>query len=261
MKKYNICVSTNLGKLRSENEDSFVLNHVIKDKAKSVQNIRGQAVVPPLLCGVFDGMGGERGGMEASDTAAVVASEYSRFLAEQREPAAKSIEGYVTSCNDLIHRYLEENRLNRGGTTFAFAFLHHDCAELFAMGDSRIYLYREGALRQISRDHTLAQKKLEANIYTKEEAETSSDSHVLTRFLGMDSDSDDCRAEEYEPVILRPSDKLLLCSDGLYDMCSDREIAETLSRSDAPGSLLLVEAALNNGGKDNVTCLVIEAIE
>ena len=156
---------------------------------------------------------------------------------------------------------MEENRLKRGGTTFALAYICEEGVQLFSMGDSRIYLYRSGVLQRVSRDHTLAQKKYEANIFTKEEAEHSAESHMLTRFLGMDPESADYKAEVYAPIELNPGEKLLICSDGLYDMCTDDEIREIIiSESETP-TIRLVKAALENGGEDNVTCVIVELAE
>lgn len=258
MKTYNVFLSTDAGRVREKNEDSFVLNKITKDVRKRSQHITGRAVAQPLLCGVFDGMGGETGGFEASDTAAVVAVAYYRYLCEGKRSFADSIGDYVKNSNQMVKSRLAEHKLRRGGTTFAFAYFSDDCAYLCSMGDSRIYLYRGGALLRVSRDHTLAQKKLEANIYTREEAEQSADSHILTRFLGMDSDSAECAAEGYAPLQLLAGDRLLLCSDGLYDMCGDAQIAQILSASGVNFSVELTRAALENGGTDNITCLVIE---
>ena len=261
MKKYNVYLSTDPGKVREINEDSFVLNKYTKDITKKSQHLKGIAVAEPLLCGVFDGMGGEKGGFEASDTAALIAAEYYKYLVKNKIPAKNNIDDYIKNCNELIQNYLTENKLKRGGTTFALAYLNQGNIELFSMGDSRIYLFRNGVLYRVSRDHTLAQKKYEANIFTKEEAENSPESHMLTRFLGMDADSDGFAAESYAPISLNSGDKLLLCSDGLYDMCDDKTIAQILSSQTPPYSAQLVKAALASGGMDNITCIVIEATE
>lgn len=257
-KKLSVYLSTNAGKERVINEDSFVINKITKEIKKSSQNLRGSEMPEPLLCGVFDGMGGEKGGFEASDTAALVAVEYFKFLTKSKRSPALSIGEYIKNCNGLIRDYLEKNRMSRGGTTFALAFIQDGAAHTFSMGDSRIYLLRGGRLFRVSRDHTLAQKKLEAGIFTPEEAEKSRESHVLTRFLGMDPDAPDFSAESYPPIKLGKNDRLLLCTDGLYDMISDRQIAGILSREELRPSIALVEAALEHGGKDNVTCMVID---
>lgn len=256
MKKYNVFLSTHPGRVRTVNEDSFVINEITKDIKKSSMNLRGLGMDEPLLCGVFDGMGGEKGGFEASDTAALVASEYYRYLTGSGGEPERSIHDYVKNCTALIKKYLYENKLSRGGTTFVMAYVKNGAARLFSMGDSRIYLSRGGILYRLSRDHTLAEKKFEANIFTREEADRSRESHVLTRFLGMNEESADFRAESYPILTLNSGDRLLLCSDGLYDMCGDAELAALLRERDA--TIALRDAALKNGGADNITCLMIE---
>ena len=259
--KYNIYLSTNPGKVRKVNEDNFVINKTIKNNDKPTQHIKGNEIDEPLLCGVFDGMGGEKGGFEASYISAVVACEYFDYLVKSNKPAEESISSYVANCNQLIRKFLSENKLNRGGSTFALAYLNNSEIHLFSMGDTRIYLFRSGNFIRISRDHTLANKKYEANIFTKEEAEASPESHMLTLFLGMNNDNNNAGAEVYNPVTLNKNDKLLICSDGLYDMCSDKEIADILSVPNQPYTIQLVNAALDKGGIDNITCMVIEATE
>jgi protein phosphatase len=99
----------------------------------------------------------------------------------------------------------------------------------FSLGDSRIYFYREGIIAQITDDHTLANKKLKANLFTREEAENSPESHVLTKYLGMNCEENELFAERYRPFRLNPGEKLIICSDGLYDMCTNDEICDTLN--------------------------------
>ncbi|MBR1483240.1 MAG: serine/threonine-protein phosphatase [Ruminococcus sp.] len=257
METYNIYLSTDAGKVRTQNEDNFVVNEITRDITRNSRHIKGEAVQAPLLCGVFDGMGGENGGAEASKIAAAVAAEFYRFLRDGNQTIEKRIGDYAENSTKLIREYLDANRMKRGGTTFVMAYLTAGRAHLFSMGDSRIYLYHEGILRRISRDDTLAQKKYEANIFTAAEAVTSNESHVLTRYLGMDAASAEFRVHAYVPVVLAARDRLLLCSDGLYDMCTEDEIAAVLAQDDAPYSIELTNAALKKGGEDNITCMVI----
>ena len=259
-KKFMVLISTDKGIVRKVNQDNFVVNQTVRRQGNEPQHLRARAVAEPMLCAVFDGIGGEQGGREASEISALVAAKFFGFLIGINGYAADNIQDYVSSCNSQIKKFLSKYGLKRGGSTFAMAYMHDGIVELFTMGDSRIYLYRSGTLQRITRDHTLAQKKYEANIFTLEEAEKSNESHVLTRYLGMDPDSADYKAESYKQLTLNPNDKLLICSDGLYDMCSDKQIAKILSAKKAPYSINLVKAALKNGGIDNITCLVIEPV-
>lgn len=258
MRHYNVYISTDPGKLRDNNEDNFVVNSTFKKPELQRQHLKGNGLSEPILCGVFDGMGGESGGMIASEIGARIAVEYYEFLRQRKNFPEKSIQQYVDNSNRQIRSYLEESKLKRGGTTFALAYIYTEGLRLFSMGDSRIYLYKSGALQRVSRDHTLAQKKYEANIFTREEAEESAESHMLTRFLGMDPESSDFKAEIYVPIVLNEGEKLLICSDGLYDMCTDKEIEEIIfSEQNAP-TIKLVNKARKNGGIDNITCIIVE---
>lgn len=259
-KQYKILVSTHKGRVRSENEDNFVFKNFMKRTDNDPQHLMSKAVKEPMLCAVFDGMGGENGGRQASEICAKTAVKYYDFLLKNGGDVDESIHDYISVCNNQIRQYHSQHKLKRGGSTFAMIYFQDGKAKFFSMGDSRIYLFHRGSLFRVSRDHTLAQKKYEANIFTKEEAESSTESHVLTRFLGMDEDSDEFMAESYDAIIPEKEDKLLICSDGLYDMCSDREILQILSAPNQPYTIQLVNKALKNGGEDNITCMVIEKV-
>ena len=138
----------------------------------------------------------------------------------------------------------------------ALAYIRDGFVYGYSIGDSRIYWLHEGKLFRISKDHTLAMRKYEANIYTKEEAENSPDQHTLTLYLGI-GDAEELTPEIYFPFRLFTGDKLLICSDGLYDMASAEEITQTLVSSTNPANDL-VALALKNGGGDNVTCIVLQ---
>ena len=170
------------------------------------------------------------------------------------------VNSYVQSANNEIRNFLEQNRCRTGGSTVVAAVIKNQMIFPFSLGDSRIYLLRDGVLSQVSKDQTLAMKKYEANIYTLEEAEKSLDSHKLTSFLGVDYYRQGLTPQLYEPVEMQPTDKLLLCSDGLYDELSLIEIQNIINNNPENPTLQLVRAALNSGGNDNVTCVLIERV-
>lgn len=255
--RYFVGVSTHPGSLRDENQDNFVINDVVKRDDDSEVNLRGGDISQPLVCGVFDGMGGEKNGGLASKICAEQSIAVYRAL-RGGAPIEDTVCSFVQKSNDAVVEMLENSKMKRGGSTFVMAIMSDDKVYPYSLGDSRLYLYDGATLRQITNDHTLAMKKYYANIYTLEEAMESNDSHKLTSFLGVDFDNEGLRPAAYEPLTLHAGEKLLLCSDGLYDMCSDDEIFAVLKEGSDAVSLDLVEKAINNGGKDNVTCLVIE---
>lgn len=256
--KYNLYVSTDEGKVRETNEDNFLVNKAVREIEQNKVNIRGLAKDEPIVCAVFDGMGGEALGEVASKICADEAVGLYKLAKDTRQLQDADIDAYVQRANDKIVEEIRSNRARRGGSTLAMVYINNGTVYAYSSGDSRIYLYRDSELIRISEDHTLAMKKYKANIYTKEEAENSADSHKLTSFVGVDVDNRGLKVEKYDSFNFEENDKILICSDGLYDMCSEEEIAELLSKESKIISYDLVREALKNGGIDNVTCLVIE---
>lgn len=261
-KRYDVHLSTHPGKVRSGNEDNFAINTVYRRLEDEKKNLQGNRLKEPLVCAVFDGMGGEANGELASKLCAEVSALVYYDLVKRRginidEPVSR----FVEKSNRAIVDMLESTHSKRGGSTFVMTVLDNGVAYPYSLGDSRIYLYRDHHLRQLSNDQTLAMKKLRANIITEEEALVSPDRHKLTSFLGVDVDAEGLEPQIYQPFVLDPGDKLLLCSDGLYDMCSDREIAKLMEKAPNEACLALVDAALENGGADNITCLLVTCSE
>ena len=254
---FTVFVTSHVGRVRGNNEDNFALNSLSKKLEFDNVNFVKE-VSQPFLAAVFDGMGGEAKGEYASEIAASAAKElYTRTCKSGCDDFEQEANRFVTLANNRIRNFLEENRCGTGGSTVAAVIVKNGIAYPFSMGDSRIYLLRSGKLLQISKDHTLAQKKVDANIYTPEEAMRSYDSHKLTKFLGVDCDMEGLEAEYYDSVCIQNDDMLLLCSDGLYDEVSDKEIARTMTDYPENPSLELVRTAIKNGGSDNITCVVI----
>lgn len=256
--KYNIYISTHVGNVRKNNEDNFCINDVVRDSKDEEVNLRGYGISEPVICTVFDGMGGESCGEIASQICADEAVSLYIKRRKTGELLDEDIDDYVKTANDKIVDVIANNKAKRGGSTFAMVYIDETKAHIYSLGDSRVYLYRDSKVTAITKDHTLAMKKYEANIYTKEEAENSPDSHKLTAFVGVDIDNQGIKAERYNSFDLHKGDKILICSDGLYDMCNEDNIAIILSDNSNTVSYDLVEAALKNGGVDNTTCLVIE---
>ena len=150
-----------------------------------------------------------------------------------------------------------ENKGKLGGSTLTLVCTIGTQAYIYSIGDSRVYYYSgEDGLRQVSEDQTLAMKKLKANIYTEEEARMSEDAHKITTFLGVDERGIGLKAQAYGPVDLTAG-AVILCSDGLTDMVDDAGIAELMADADEEIAPRLVDKALENGGADNVTCIVL----
>ncbi len=256
--KYGIYLSSHVGKVRQNNEDNFAINGFCKEQDAPIYSYTKPWDDTPVLLAVFDGIGGAANGEVAAKIAADCTMELYKQLLKQpnTEPDGLVIE-YVQTANRKIGEMLSYANCGRGGCTLALAYVKDGLVYTYSIGDSRIYWLHDGKLYRISKDHTLAMKKYEDNIYTKEEAENSPDQHTLTLYLGM-REQENLTPEIYFPFRMAVGDKLLLCSDGLYDMASADEITQTLNGATDPANDL-VELALKNGGGDNVTCVVLQA--
>jgi serine/threonine protein phosphatase PrpC len=212
---------------------------------------------------VADGMGGHANGHEASRLVV-------QTFCEIAVPAlANAVENEETLLTDLLvdalqHANLKLYQRNRAekadmGTTFTAALLLGNTAYVLNIGDSRTYLYRPAAgLTQVTQDHSVVARLLDQGSITSEEIYSHPRRNQIYRCLG------DKAAVEVDvfAVSLLPGDKLLLCSDGLWEMVRDPQIERILSMNGDPTALsqCLVQAALDGGGDDNVSVIVVEVL-
>lgn len=253
-----VSIATNKGRVRAVNEDNFYAD-ILGIRGKS--ELCGHRILScsdSYIFGVCDGMGGEQFGDTASEIAAGTMMEFSDQIKKSAlKDLHNAVNEYAREANRRICRMAWERSADMSGSTFVMICVRGDTIYPFSMGDSRIYFRVGSELRQISEDQTVAAKKLKANIYSEEEARISTDSHKITTFLGVDSGNIGLNAIACEPLDLSRGE-ILLCSDGLTDMCKDEEICWCLTKyGDDFVAQHLVELALKNGGKDNVTCMVI----
>jgi protein phosphatase len=242
---YNICAKTDPGRSRENNEDSVAFDANTK------------VVV------LADGMGGYNAGEIASGMAtAFIKSELSRWLAEagagaQLKEVRRAMEICVDNANLSIFNSANSNVQYAGmGTTLVVGVFRDDKLLVGHIGDSRCYRLRAGTLVQITKDHSLLQEQIDAGLITLEQAATSSIKNLVTRALGVE-----------EMVILEVNvhqvevgDLYLLCSDGLSDMVDDATIAKIVAVSSelTQKALNLVDTANHNGGRDNISVLLVE---
>ena len=223
---------TDVGCVRDHNEDSLIVR-------------------PPLFV-VADGMGGHAAGEVASEIAVQVISELAPAA-----PDAEALGRAVEAANEAIIDAAHEGRGRQGmGTTVTAAMLQGERLVIAQVGDSRAYLLHQGALQQLTRDHSLVADMIEAGELTREEARTHPERSMITRALGSVPGT---RPDLYE-INVETGDRLLLCSDGLTTMLHDDEIEEILARSHDPqrAAAQLVNEAIAAGGYDNVTVVVAD---
>ena len=225
---------SHVGLVREKNEDS-----VLVDESRGIYILA-------------DGMGGHRGGEVASRLAASTLLE---ALADQT-PSLELLQKGFHQANDAVYRrQLEDSAISGMGTTMTALWSGDEHILLGHVGDSRAYLYMNGRLRQISEDHSVVGDMLRAGAITEEEAFHHPYRNVITRAVGTD---DTVRVDTVR-VLKSPGSRWLLCSDGLTDLVRDGEIADTLAELDGKEAVdRLVELALLNGGKDNVSVLLLE---
>ena len=251
---------SHVGKVRMNNEDNLYCGGTfIAPEMQGDAFLASGEAIPPCVFAVCDGMGGQECGEFASLAAASALSELEESI--KTAPPGKIdglVQQYVQKANSIICDKMREKSA-RIGTTLALVVITNEDIRPYNIGDSRIYDFSNGKLRQISEDHTLAGQKVNMGIITKEQARHDRDRNKLTRYLGIFEDEMVMEAEPLPALSLNEPRRLLLCSDGLTDLVEDEKIKEILqSALISEAAEILVNTALENGGKDNVTCIVID---
>jgi protein phosphatase len=224
---------------------------------------------PSLLAIVADGVGGHRAGEIASRVAVDTVSK--RVGESSGEDPLATLRAAIVEAGRGITN-AAENIPERQGMASTIAVVWILGRRLFTAyaGDSRIYLRHRGRLQQTTIDHSWVQEAIEHAIITPEEAHNHPHAHILRRYLGgalepnpdfrlrLSPEQNDNRAEAHQGLELDPGDEVLLCTDGLTDLVSDTEIAESLSRaSPEEATDTLVVLARARGGHDNITTVLI----
>ena len=243
---------TDAGLKREGNEDSF-----------STEDDLGLFIVA-------DGMGGHLAGDVASRIAVeMITKSYGKWLSnETREDElfglpdhsltlrGNYIHNSIRLANRVIYEMAMEYEQYHGmGTTVVSLIVTHDLIIAANVGDSRIYLVRNGRIERLSKDHTIVAEQMEVGMMTEEEAETSPLKHILTRNLGS---AETVNADVFE---IEPSknDRFILCSDGLTDLVNDEEILEITLQENQPENLCqqLIDKVLKRGAHDNTTIVSV----
>lgn len=220
---------------------------------------------------VADGMGGVEGGELASSMALRVcvnlilnAPQWALKLdnpenrEEELQLAKERAEEYIRKADEFLNEYAQAYPRFKGmGTTLTSIYSYADDAFVIHIGDSRAYLFRDGSLQRLTRDHTVAQMLADIGDIQEGEIATHRFRHVLTSALGGREGKIVLDIHQFR---IHHGDRLLLCTDGLNDMVKDDAIAETMSSSDTPQKVCdsLLQMALDQGGHDNVTIIVAD---
>jgi len=246
------------GCVRQNNEDSFCLNGFYLEKQNMDQGGLFKChVLPDTLFAVCDGMGGEEAGEEASLLSVKLCAEFLKTPEKWAE--RNNIESFLySSCKAVYDQ--AKLRGNRSGATLALTLMNKDGVRVANMGDSRIYRLHRGKMRQISYDHTEIHQLLLQGKIRPEDVKTHPKRHMINQYWGMPLDRAPFTPYVTECIPYTPGDRYLLCSDGLTDMLTDEQIAQILAKDESVEhiSQMLVHQAKLNGGRDNVTVIVVE---
>ena len=239
-------VRTHRGNIREENEDNFLIDGRFREL--STQDVSFESALTLLeessshFYAVCDGMGGEHYGEIASLIAVLALDELSRTMPEHR------FEEYIPKVNSIVCAEMDRRKVHRMGTTVAALRIYERQVTICNLGDSRVYVYNDQRLRQLSEDHR--------------EKVPSRKGMALTQHLGIRQDEFELEPFVRGEIEICPDMLFLLCSDGLTDMVTYGELDELMSEhiNDSAQQIAdrLVERALQNGGKDNVTALIVK---
>ena len=246
----------NVGRRRAGNEDNFYFDGRILPRDNDGLRAAGmeEDLKRELCYGVFDGMGGESYGEEASYLAAETVKGSTKLLADFFYPPKKYLSNLVEEMNGAVCRRAEELACSRMGSTAVMLYFSGRFAYVCNVGDSKAFRLRRDEFLQISRDHTDAAFLEEHGIRGRKPS--------LTQHLGIWP-----QEMVLEPYIakgeLQDGDQYLLCSDGLTDMVGNVDICAVMKETDDVRECvdLLIGKALENGGRDNVTAIVIRVRE
>jgi serine/threonine protein phosphatase PrpC len=248
--QFDLGWASHAGLSRTHNEDDVCVASFLS----SAVDLRHE----PLLLAVADGMGGE----EAGEVAARIAIERLRLeTCGLFESGTVPDEGCVPDIVARVNDAVAEEAAHRGhtmGTTLVFALVYDGRAFLGNVGDSRIYLWRNGSasLLRLVKDHSLVQDFVDRGYITDRERYSHPRRNLITRSLG---DSNTGVSDDNPVLELQRGDWLLLCSDGLWEMVLDDSMLEVMRRSPNAQAACdaLIAAANDNGGEDNITAAAV----
>jgi serine/threonine protein phosphatase PrpC len=232
---------TDIGKKRKHNEDYYGFFRLGEDE---------------FLAIVADGMGGHASGEIASRMAVEIIQEvYSKERADQE--VLDSLKSAFEVANfSILQKSLEQDQLNGMGTTATVLVIKEDQTFVGHMGDSRAYLFRDGAVNQLTKDHSMVNRMVEQGLLSKKEAEHHPQRNVIYKALGVNRDAD---LELIGPLPVYLNDIFLLCSDGLTNLVTGEEML-MIAKKESPRKACekLIQLANKRGGDDNITVQILK---
>ncbi|MDD6308114.1 MAG: Stp1/IreP family PP2C-type Ser/Thr phosphatase [Clostridia bacterium] len=236
---------TEIGMVRKMNQDFCIAS---EDK-------------PPLFI-LCDGMGGHSSGDIASRSAAESMETYIRLqsvLDLDEEKVKRILFGAISYANKVVFSRAQTAEEYAGmGTTADVCLIDFDVLYIGHVGDSRVYLFRNGELKKLTQDHSLVAEMVQKGIITEQEASVHPDKNVITRAVGTNRQV----KPDFISLEMEQDDMILMCSDGLSNMLTESEIKNMLISSPNLEEVVqnLVKKANQNGGTDNITAVVIKKL-
>lgn len=246
-----IASRSDTGKVRNHNEDAVFID------------------VAHRFIVLADGMGGYNAGEVASGMATTVLGEALGRAFASQSPASRDassgklyahavLEREIARANSTIYQAAQSQTQYSGmGTTLVAGVFYDNTLTVAHIGDSRLYRLRADEFQKVTRDHSLLQEQLDSGMIDEEQARRSQNRNLVTRALGVDPQVE-AEIRDYE---VKPGDLYLFCSDGLNDMVEDQDIALTLAMLTSNLELCanrLVDQANDNGGRDNVSVILVK---
>ncbi|WP_411279418.1 Stp1/IreP family PP2C-type Ser/Thr phosphatase [Gemmatimonas sp.] len=241
----SVAAGTDVGRIRAGNEDSLYAD---------ADQERGLFIVA-------DGMGGHAAGEVASEMAVQIVA---RDLTDVRDltgnpPLSRMAEALKAANRAIYERTIQEADKQGMGTTASCIMIGQGRWIIGHIGDSRIYLLRDGALRQLTKDHSYVQEQVDAGFLTPEQARYHPYSNVITRCVGANAavEADVLNGE------IQNGDLYLVASDGLTGMVEDPQLKKILESRQSPGRMVdaMITEANRRGGLDNITAVVVQVLQ
>lgn len=256
-------IISDIGLKRSHNEDNFLFgNHFNENAQHHVEIGSGWQIQKSnwIVFGIFDGMGGCNQGEVASRIAAKC---FQNKLESVKSDATTYIldnvirQAFQEANDEIVVKNKTTGIIGTTGTILCFA---DSAYKIFYLGDTRVYSLTDEALSQLTTDQTLAQMKIDSGLFQENDPRLEADRHKLTDFIGRDIQGGNLRPRETLWVPLKIPGSFLLCSDGLYNMCADSEMSRIMcsEATIAEKAISLVSHAMEYGGDDNITCILID---
>ena len=235
---------SDIGLVRTENQDSF---GKYPEDNTDLNAPKGQLFI------VADGMGGHKGGKEASSIAVKVVSQV--YLESSFDEAVALKEAIEKANETIFNKSGNASEFNRMGTTCSVLLIKNERGVIGHVGDSRIYKIENNTIEQLTNDHTKVAEMLAAGILTPEEARNYPSKSVLARALGVD---ERVRVDIIDDITIKRGQSFVLCSDGLAKVSKGEILSVVANNNPQEACKILVDMANDRGGKDNVTVIIVK---